>query len=277
MTKPSVFVDIKGGLGNQLFQIATAYAYARQQDGELKILKKGHNGNRPVYWNTVLSRTRPFWINMVPHGLATWSEQLPTMYTEPPPLPSQGIHLNGYLQSSKYFVSEMIRNEIRQLFQPTDSLVAQVMEQYPLLHKHRSRVVVMHARRTDYEHFATYHGPLKGIYYQRAVQRIRQRVPNAFFLLSSDDSNFWQTIHEWIPDVFSGEHYILQNSSDIDTFVLLQQFDHFILSNSTFIWWCAFLSKGVMNVIAPEQWFGPQGPHPFHDIYEGSWDVICSE
>jgi hypothetical protein len=24
-------------------------------------------------------------------------------------------------------------------------------------------------------------------------------------------------------------------------------------------------------VIAPAKWFGPKGPHPFHDIYEPSW------
>jgi hypothetical protein len=51
---------------------------------------------------------------------------------------------------------------------------------------------------------------------------------------------------------------------------LLQQFRHFIMSNSTFIWWCVYLSS-AHHVIAPAKWFGPKGPHPFHDIYEPSW------
>ena len=35
--KPVVSVNIMGGLGNQLFQIAAAYSYARQNNAQLQI------------------------------------------------------------------------------------------------------------------------------------------------------------------------------------------------------------------------------------------------
>ena len=35
-----VSVNIMGGLGNQLFQIAAAYAYAKQTGGQLQIIHK---------------------------------------------------------------------------------------------------------------------------------------------------------------------------------------------------------------------------------------------
>ena len=64
-------------------------------------------------------------------------------------------------------------------------------------------------------------------------------------------------------------HMILEES-DINTFALLQQFKHFIMSNSTFIWWCVYLAD-AKNVIVPAKWFGPAGPQLYEDIYEPNW------
>ena len=60
------------------------------------------------------------------------------------------------------------------------------------------------------------------------------------------------------------------NDTDINTFTLLQNFNNFIMANSTFIWWVVWLSNSK-NVIAPSKWFGPQGPQKYEDIYEDSW------
>ena len=44
------------------------------------------------------------------------------------------------------------------------------------------------------------------------------------------------------------------------------------MSNSTFIWWCVWLSN-AQQVIAPSKWFGPLGPSEYEDIYEPSWII----
>ena len=99
-------------------------------------------------------------------------------------------------------------------------------------------------------------------------------VENPIFLLCGDDNNFWSEIRNDIFDILTDhEYFILENETDINTFTLLQQFKNFIMSNSTFIWWCVRMAK-THHVIAPKQWFGPQGPSQWEDIYHPDWERL---
>jgi hypothetical protein len=267
-----VSVNIMGGLGNQLFQIATAYAYARKEGGTLQIVHLLNNGKRPVYWETLLQKVKPYLVESIPSTLEQWTEKLCTMYAEIGPLPSHGKYLRGYLQTTKYFYNDTIKQEIKELFRPHDSYMEEVKSKYASLLENKERIVVMHARRTDYLQEAGIHGPLTGAYYREAVCRIMTRVENPIFLLCSDDQTFWNEIRDDIAPVFEKEHIMLEES-DIHTFVLLQQFQNFIMANSTFIWWCVWLSN-AKNVMVPSKWFGPNGPAPYDDIFEESWERI---
>ena len=93
MSRPVVSVNIMGGLGNQLFQIATAYAYARKTGGVLQIPHILDNGNRPVYWESLLQQVKPFLVQSLPPHLELWKEQQCTMYADIGPLPIQGKYL----------------------------------------------------------------------------------------------------------------------------------------------------------------------------------------
>jgi uncharacterized protein YbaR (Trm112 family) len=262
-----------GGLGNQLFQIATAYAYARINNGNLRILHITQNGNRPVYWETLLSKIKPYLVNQIPSTLVYWTEQYPTMYRPIQTLTERGIYLAGYLQSSKYFYNDEIKAEIKELFKPDDSLYKQIANKYEYLLKNKERVIVIHARRTDYLKHPDVHAPLTGKYYENALCLIQNKIKDPIFVLSSDDNKFWYEIKDSIPKVFNSEHFILENETDINTFALLQQFENYIMSNSTFIWWCVWLSNSK-KVIAPKKWFGHAGPRFFDDIFEQNWNVI---
>ena len=274
---PIVTVNLMGGLGNQLFQIAAGLSYARKWGGRFLLYRKTDNGNRPVYWDTLLSSMTPYLVEQpFASSLPSWSEVDATVYSEPPALTSRGLHLQGYLQSSNYYTEESA-NEIRRLFQqPPPSEPRLPVEQFLLDHK--ERVVVIHARRTDYLKFREVHGPLEGGYYRRAIDRMLQHIPNPIFLLTSDDPAFWTEIASDLSA--AKQHPVLTIDfpySDIRAFRLLQQFQHFIMSNSTFIWWCAWLAKDVKHVLAPTRWFGPAGPAQYEDIYESSWERICSD
>ena len=273
MTTPIVSVNIMGGLGNQMFQIAAAYAYSKQTNGTLQIVRKMDNGNRPVYWDSVLYRIQPYLVPHLPPYLAHWWEPLPTQYREIGSLPQNGIYLNGYLQSSKYYGTDEIKEEIKALFRPQPHLLEDIHTTYSHLIDNKERVVVVHSRRTDYITYRDVHGPLEASYYKETVGRMMKRVEHPIFLLCGDDPSYWNEIRDEIPHVFTHEHYILTSESDIRTFALLQQFQHFIMSNSTFIWWCVWLSS-AKNVMAPSKWFGPAGPAHYDDIYEESWERI---
>ena len=267
-----VSVTIMGGLGNQMFQIASAYAYARKEGGTLQIIHKLDNGNRPVYWETLLQKVKPYLVSSIPSTLEQWSEKLATTYADIGPLPLQGKYLNGYLQTSKYFYDDTIKQEIKELFTPVHSYMEESKARYAYLLENKERVVVMHARRTDYLKAAGIHGPLTGAYYREAVRRMLERVNNPIFVLCSDDQSFWNEIRDDIAPVFEHEGGMLIDD-DIHTFVLLQQFQNFIMANSTFIWWCVWLSD-AKNVIVPSKWFGPKGPTPYDDIFEANWERI---
>jgi hypothetical protein len=273
MNSRIVSIIIKGGLGNQLFQIAAAYAYAKKERGTLQILHKVHNGDRPVYWDTILHRMKPYLVETIsPHSIQ-WYESRPTMYQSIPSLSAIGIILNEYMQTSKYFYNDEIQQEIRELFSPSSTLMNEVYARYSFLLENKDRVVVVHARRTDYlrnQMMIDIHGPLSSSYYKEAIQRMKKKVDNPIWLLTSDDNRYWIEIEKEL-DIHAP--VILMNESDIHTFALLQQFQHMIISNSTFIWWCAWIAD-AKHVIAPSKWFGPAGPYPYHDIYEDHWEKV---
>jgi len=276
--KPVVSVNIMGGLGNQLFQIATAYAYARKYDGQLLILRnKKQEDGRELYWNSVCSRINPYLRDTLPNHLIQWNELSPCAYTDISPLTEHGIYINGYLQSSKYFYNDIIKNEIKDLFQPTIEVMEYINKRYINLINHKERVIVVHARRTDYlrnQDIINFHGPLTIDYYKNAIKKMSTIIKKPIFLLCSDDVKFWMDHFSDIPELTKNNIYILNNESDINIFGLLQQFHYYIIANSTFSWWAAWMAKEPKHIIAPSKWFGPSGPKNYQDIYEENWELI---
>ena len=274
--RPIVSVNIMGGLGNQMFQLAVAYVYSRKNNGSLKIMRnKCRNDSRPLYWDSLLSRFNTYLVDSLPDNLIHWTESSPTEYCSITNLNSSGIFINGYLQSPKYFNG--YEDEIKQLFAPSYEVMRNINEKYLELLRNRDRIIVVHARRTDYcrnQDIINFHGPLTSEYYKEAVKRMYPSIRNPIFLLVSDDPHYWIDIVEDIPELNSGNIYILNNENEINTLTLLQQFNYFIIANSTFSWWAAWLAKDAKRVIAPSKWFGPTGPQNYKDIYVPSWELI---
>ncbi len=274
-TLPIVSVNIMGGLGNQLFQACSAYAYARKMNVPFLLEKKVTNDKRPLYFDTVLRNFQPFLVSQLPPHLETWNEHSATKYTDIGPLHLPGKYLTGYLQSSKYFQNDTIQQEMKALLKPVEKDSQALQMKYSYLLANAERVVVVHSRQTDYVTFSSFHGPLQGEYYTEAIKRILERIPNPIFLFCGDDNQFWNTISDSISEAYKHEWYVLSNETDIVTFYLLQRFQNFIMSNSTFIWWCVWLSN-AKTVFVPKKWFGPTGPSEYEDIYEPSWIRIDS-
>jgi hypothetical protein len=94
-------------------------------------------------------------------------------------------------------------------------------------------------------------------------------VNNPFFILVSDDPTFWQTIK--IP----GNYAVIDEPDAATTLYFVTHFRNYIIANSTFSWWGAFLSKHRSPlVLAPEKWFGPAGAQDYQDMYEADWIKI---
>ncbi len=266
---PSISVAMMGGLGNQLFQVAAAWAHARRTGSRLSLLNKKEADGRPMYWDTVLHRFQHL-RGSVQSG-PSWWEPAATVYAPPPTPPSVGLQMRGYFQSPKYFAD--YADELRSLFQPSVDILTTLNSKYKILLEHRDRVVVVHARRGDYcttDAAIEHHGPLPVSYYAKAMEQFPK---NSLFVLVSDEPLWWMEGLPQLPRLHSAEFHILMESDEVLTFALLQQFQKFILANSSFSWWAAWMAD-AKTVIAPARWFGPSGPSSYEDIYCSHWKRI---
>ena len=222
----------------------------------------------------MLYKFQEFLVDRLPDNLEQWHETGATEFSIIPPLTNKGLYINGYLQSPKYVGD--YTEEIRELFKPSENIMCNIQSRYNILLKNKERAVIVHARRTDYlknQDIINFHGPLSIDYYKEAIKKMSNEIEDPLFILASDDPAFWRSVINELPQLNSRNVYILDDD-EINTIALLQQFQYFIIANSTFSWWAAWLSKDTKKVIAPSKWFGPTGPQNYKDIYMPSWDLI---
>lgn len=122
----------------------------------------------------------------------------------------------------------------------------------------QSSSVAVHVRRGDYVTVAQFRdqlGVLSLDYYHAAMARIEAQVPAPRFFFFSNDLSWVE--ENLLPLTKSGELVALgDEASDTTEMALMSACDHFIVANSTFSWWPAFLS-GVKDkiVLCPSPWF----------------------
>ena len=97
--------NLKGGLGNQLFQIFTTISYAlinKQPFGfhDIYDLKYGIT-KRHTYWHNFLSTLKRFLSNSLPSMIILKEKSFE--YNELPKSIEEHVMLDGYFQSPKYF------------------------------------------------------------------------------------------------------------------------------------------------------------------------------
>jgi hypothetical protein len=93
--------------------------------------------------------------------------------------------------------------------------------------------------------------------------------PGIKLLVFSDDLPWCQSL-----DFLEGATFVEEPDASA-ALHLMSQFRYYILSNSSFSWWGAWLGEKAVYVIAPDRWFGPTGPADFQDIYERTWDRLA--
>lgn len=271
---PSVGIVVMGGLGNQMFQIAAAYAHSKLCDCTLLIKReKKENDGRSLYWDTMFVKLQPFLVTDLPDERIKWKQLGNGCQSYvPPPHPETGnLELIGYFQSSKYFKN--YKKEIKNLMQPSDKVMHIINTKYSNLMEIRDRVVVVHARRGDYcksEGMRNFHGPLDTSYYTRTIADMVSSLANPYFLFVCEDPSYWNDVIKECANINDTNSLILDDSDEVLSMGLIQQFGNFIIANSTFSWWGAWLAD-AKKVMAPRKWYGPTGLKDWHDIYESGW------
>jgi hypothetical protein len=279
-----VIANIFGGLGNQMFQYATARAVALRSGARLLLDLGDMEGRRHEIHNG-FELDRHFRIKARRATQAEIRDLLGVSYTgfarrvlrrpafrllrsrrlvvEPHFHYWHGIrdvrapcYLHGYWQSHRYF--EEIADELRRDFSPAHDIPPRVAD---LLEQVRStRSVSLHIRRGDYvknPRTSKFHGNLGESYYHEAVTLVREKVGNIELFIFSDDLNWVR--REMRFDVPA--HYVDGNVGDASylDMLLMSNCSHNIIANSTFSWWAAWLNGNAGKiVICPKRWFADE-------------------
>jgi len=269
---PTVTVQIMGGLGNQLFQIATAYAHARRNGATLRLERRKREADgRDTYWNSLLENVQPYLTDEKLTGFVRYQEPRGATKYVSVPIPSGNQELYGYFQSSKYFSD--YAHDIYKLFF-SQRIHAAALKKYAHLVHNVDQSVVVHGRRTDYlknDWNIAFHGPLDYSYYNKAMTHYAEKITNPHFVLFSDDPGYWDVSK--LPQLQNTAFSVVTEQDPSITLMLMSEFKNFILANSTFSWWGAWFAaqRGPTRVVAPVRWFGLAGPQDYEDIYEPSW------
>ncbi len=183
-------------------------------------------------------------------------------------------YLSGLWQSYRYF--ETIELELRQDFQfavPLGGAAAALARDID-----HSMSVCVHVRRTDFLR----QGPKSPIafvgtgYYRRGAERILDEYPSARFFVFSDDLDWCRQHLDFIPNpIFVGKN--LAGYKDSAHLQLMSRCKLFLIANSTFSWWAAWLAgKSARAVYLPRPWFTDQTVDTT-GFYLPDWNALASE
>jgi hypothetical protein len=174
-----------------------------------------------------------------------------------------GVCLIGYFQTEKYF--KHIEDDIRKEFTfKKDYLDACEGIQFML-----DNPIALHIRRGDFLINSANHHNLSLSYYENALKEFDSERQVVIF---SDDAKWCKE-----QELFSGDRFLVSESENpyVDM-CLMSMCSDFIIANSTFSWWGAWLSQNKnKTVICPSKWFGPNNnDKSTKDLFPEEWRIL---
>lgn len=273
MSLPKIIPRIFGGLGNQLFCYAAARRLVLLNHAELVLddmsgFVRDHEYQRryqldhfnipcrkatPAERLEPLSRVRRY-LRRAMNGRLPFEDRSyiqqegidfdPRLLTVKP---RGTVYLEGYWQSEQYFkdVESSIREELT-IIPPKDEINRAMAERI-----RGCQAVAVHMRFFDApQELGVNNAP--GDYYARAVARMELLAPDAHFFVFSDQP---AAARARIPLPEDRITLVSHNQGDENACAdlwLMTQCQHFIIANSTFSWWGAWLAGHAgKQVIAP--------------------------
>lgn len=265
-----IYCNLKGGLGNMLFQIAACKSFAIRKNTECSfpnlvdhlgyITKETRHNPKMNYAFEYLN-----FLNLcvsAPANIVNKYEY-PFEYIEYLPN-EETFYIDGFFQSEKYFVCN--RKEILDFIKPNNEIENLLNSKYDNIIQSNS--VSIHVRRGDYLKFPEHHPIQQQTYYSSALETISDFELVVVF---SDDI-------EWCKNnlMFDKKTVYIEDEKDYIELFLMSKCKNNIISNSSFSWWGAWLNQNrEKKVIAPKNWFGNNLKHlKTTDIYAQNWILL---
>ena len=299
-----IIVKLKGGLGNQLFQYATALYLAEKFKQDLKFdlswYEKGGSARRKVskrkidLYNLKISRLdtlstneRPFFARMLANTyfnkiirilkiikirvgnyiyyIQDKSKNKIDLEIEMSKHHFKNYYLDGYWQELDLLESEYSTLLKEFELSELDDVVKGKIEE-----EEKNNSVSIHIRRTDL--VVMNKSIQENDYYKKAIDIIREKVDNPQFYIFSDDikwcmDNFY-TVMLRGSTVDKDSLHFCTNKDAIGDFACMKACKHNIVAKSTFSWWAAYLNNNKCKiVVSPEFDFNK-------DLIPNNWIVI---
>lgn len=181
--------------------------------------------------------------------------------------------LEGFWQSERYFreSADTIRRELTLTKTPSAEF-----KRYEALIRTTQTPVSIHVRRGDYVNhpeFSQTFGFVGIDYYTEALRRLSATLNEPVLYVFSDDKE-WVRQHLPLPETA----VYVENTgpdSDVADLVLMSRCSHHIIANSSFSWWGAWLNpKPDKLVITPKQWYKNQPTWNTKDLLPEAWLAI---
>lgn len=244
----------KGGLGNQLFQVAAGLIYAKETNRQLILpleLPHIHRVHSNPYEASIFKGIPILHKKLDSHSIDALCQNGFTKYPGEPTFEkweslslSGNILLEGYFQY--YPPLEKHKDYLRQFF----------LENLTEYRREGNKTHIgIHVRRGDYVKFPDVFPLLGPSYYCRAIQEIEKRVPGEkVYKIFSDDISWCKE-----QDMFQSleNRIFVEEQDEIKCLCeMIACEGGFICANSSYSWWASFLGSFTKGspCITPEVW-----------------------
>jgi len=181
----------------------------------------------------------------------------------------------GYFQTYKYFADyeDKIKRELSVSTPPSEKNSKMIKE------LENCESVCVHVRRGDY--LLDINSGLGSVcgyeYYDRAIKFMKEKLNSpVFYFFSNDHSEIeWLKANWKFPD--ANIKYVDLDNPDYEELRLMYSCKNFIIANSSFSWWGAYLSQNKNKIVcAPSKWLN-ELPRELSNILPPDWNIISVE
>lgn len=270
-----IVVRLKGGMGNQMFQYAIGRVLSIHNNTDFKldtsffdislknVTKRNYAlGTFNIQENIARRSDIPFLfrlyrnkfiiriITIVRKFINVKGQEKSFNFDSSLLSNNENIYLDGYWQSCKYFndYEDLIRKD----FTLKNKLNLNIENLAEVIKKENS--LCIHVRRGDYVG-NSHHEVVNKEYYDKGIEKIKSLTKIDKIYVFSDDIKWCEENMKFeFPVMFVGEEYT--GEKDEGHLFLMSSCKYFIIPNSSFSWWAAWLSVNKNKiVVCPKQWF----------------------
>jgi hypothetical protein len=275
--KNILFIRTHGGLGNQMFQIASGLSIAQKNNmiefiiNSSNVCKQDftHTTDNNKLFDTIFYALPNIKLeNIRLNNVKKYKETDADCFTCNDIILKEDTFLDGYFQNEKYFKEH--KNKICHIFKQNNAY----QECYKNVTDNKTFAALLkntyfiHVRRGDYVNH-----PLHQIdydsYFPKAISYILEKDKDAHFYIVSDDIEYCKTY----PVLDNINKTFLESVPELETLYFMSFcWKGGICSNSTFSWWGSYLNENPDKIVVfPSKWLNNNSPN---DIYYENSVVI---